>query len=162
MRFSDQKFDFVDEDSFIDKKQNDKKQIVFSTDDYIRPALTDLQMQGGLGFLNMSYVEAVSTDFDHTFYIETEVFNTDFGALIYESVVLNFIQYFDYLSTNSNVFGLYCNIIKDGKILKFKVYKDEAAKITVFLGQKREGNQASISFDIDLYAFDKNMRLINV
>ena len=75
---------------------------------------------------------------------------------------MNFIQYFNYLSTNSNVFGLYCNIIKDGKILKFKVYKGEAAKITVFLGQKREGNQVSISFDIDLYAFDKNMRLINV
>ena len=162
MRFSNQKFDFVDEDSFIDKNQNNKKQIVFSTDDYIRPALTDLQIQGGLGFLNMSYTEAVSTDFDHVFYIETEVFNTDFGALIYESIVLNFIKYFNDLSDNSNVFGLYCNIIKDGKILKFKVYKNEAAKITVFLGQKREGSQTSISFDIDLYAFDSNMRLINV
>jgi len=162
MRFSNQKFDFVDEDSFIDKKQNDKKQIVFSTDDYIRPSLTDLEIQDGLEFLNMSYVEAVSTDFDHTFYIETEVFNTDFGALIYESVALNFIQYFNDLSDNSNVFGLYCNIIKDGKILKFKVYKNEATKITVFLGQKREGSQNSISFDIDLYAFDSNMRLINV
>jgi len=162
MRFSNQKFDFVDEDSFIDKKQNNKKQIVFSTDDYIRPALTDLQVQTGLIFSNMSYVQAVSTDFDYTFYIEKEVFNTDFGALIYEAVALNFIQYFDSLSNNSNVFGLYCNIIKDGKILKFKVYKDEASEITVFLGEKREGVQTSISFDIDLYAFDKNMRLINV
>lgn len=162
MRFSNQKFDFVDEDSFIDKKQNQKKQIVFSTDDYIKPALTDADTSKYIEILNMSYAQAVATDFDHVFYIETEVFNTDFSAPIYEYVKINFIEYFNVLSNNSNVFGLYCNVIKDGKILKFKVYKNEAAKITVFLGQKREGSQTSISFDIDLYAFDSNMKLINV
>lgn len=162
MRFSNQKFDFVDEDSFIDKKQNQKKQIVFSTDDYIKPALTDADTSANIQILNMSYAQAVATDFDHVFYIETEVFNTDFSAPIYEYVRINFIEYFNILSNNSNVFGLYCNVIKDGKILKFKVYKNEAAKITVFLGQKREGSQTSISFDVDLYAFDSNMKLINV
>ena len=166
MRYSNEKFDYVDEDKFIDKNQNIKKQIVFNADDYIRPAISDalISNPSNLKLFNLSYSQAVSADFDYSFYVETEVFNENFNNKIYESIELNFINYFNYLVSNSNVAGLYCNIIKDGKILKFKVYKNKATKITVFLGEKRQGilDQNSISFDIDLYAFDSNMKLINV
>ena len=112
----------------------------------------------------MSYAEVVSKDFDYSFYIENEIFTSNFNQKKYEAAEINFIKYFSYLTLNPYVYGLYCTIIKDGKILKFKVNKNEAAKITVFLGEKRESlaSQTALSFDIDVYAFDSNMKLINV
>ena len=166
MRYSNEKFDYVDEDKYIEKNQNTKKQIVFSTDDYIKSALSDFLISEGDNIIlrNLSYAEVVSKDFDYSFYIENEIFTSNFNQKKYEVAEINFIKYFSYLTLNPYVYGLYCTIIKDGKILKFKVNKNEAAKITVFLGEKRESlaSQTALSFDIDVYAFDSNMKLINV
>jgi len=166
MRYSNEKFDYVDEDKYIEKNQNTKKQIVFSTDDYIKSALSDFLISEGDNIIlrNLSYAEVVSKDFDYSFYIENEIFTSNFNQKKYEAAEINFIKYFSYLTLNPYVYGLYCTIIKDGKILKFKVNKNEAAKITVFLGEKRESlaSQTALSFDIDVYAFDSNMKLINV
>jgi hypothetical protein len=166
MKYSKEKFDYVDEDKYVEKNQSVKKQIVFTTDDYIRPAIQDsvLNDKNNLIIRNLSYSEAVFTNFDYSFYIENEVFTETFNQKIYEAVDINFISFFQVLKDNPYVYGLYCTIIKDGKILKFKITKDQSAKISVFLGEKRESlaNQNPPSFDIDIYAFDKNMKLINV
>lgn len=166
MRYSNEKFDYVDEDKYIEKNQKTKKQIVFTTDDYIKSALSDslISANDNIILRNLSYAETISTDFDYSFYIENEIFTSDFSQKKYEAAQINFITYFSYLTLNPFVYGLYCTIIKDGKILKFKVNKNEAAKITVFLGEKRESlaSQTAPSFDIDVYAFDSNMKLINV
>lgn len=166
MRYSNEKFDYVDEDKYVEKNQNVKKQIVFTTDDYIKSALSDslISANNNIVLRNLSYAEAISTDFDYSFYIENEIFTSDFSQKKYEAVEIDFITYFSYLNLNPYVYGLYCTIIKDGKILKFKINKNEAAKITVFLGEKRENlaSQTAPSFDLDIYAFDSNMKLINV
>jgi hypothetical protein len=70
---------------------------------------------------------------------------------------------FSRLDNSPYVYGIYCTIIKDGKVLKFKQFKNEASKVSIFLGDNITlQNSSGVSFDVDLYAFDSNMRLINV
>ena len=102
-------------------------------------------------------------NFDYSFSIENEVLTDAFNFKNYLSIEINFIKLFSILDNNKYINGLYCTIIKDGKVLKFKQYKNGASKISVFLGQNISlQNNNSVVFDIDLYAFDYNMRLINV
>jgi hypothetical protein len=81
----------------------------------------------------------------------------------YISIEIDFDSLFQVLSSNQQVYGLFCSIIKDGKVLKFKKTKNQSGKISIFLGQSSIGlNSNSVIFDIDLYAFDSDLKLINV
>lgn len=164
MKYSNEKFDIIDEDKYVEPNQNVKKQIIFSTDEYIRPAFNDTISSQNCKLINISYVEAIKNNFDYSFLIESEVLTSSFNQKIYQYVEIDFITLFSYLANNAYVYGLYCTIIKDGKILKFKINRNQQSKITVFLGENRYANSvtSTISFDIDIYAFDSNMKLINV
>ena len=163
LKYSPEKFEVIDKNEYIDENQYNKKQIVFATDDYIRPAFSDAIINSNIKQTTLSFVEANNIDFDYSFNIETEVLTDSFNLSNYLSIEIDFITLFSILGDSPYVHGIYCTIIKDGKILKFKQFKNEASKISVFLGDNVTlQNNSGVSFDIDLYAFDSNMRLINV
>jgi len=163
LKYNPEKFEVVDKNQYIDENQYNKKQIVFATDDYIRPAFSDSVVSSNIKQTVLSYVQANNTIFDYSFNIETEVLTDSFNIANYLSIEINFISLFSVLQTSPYVHGLYCTIIKDGKVLKFKKFKNDPSKVTVFLGENTSlQSNSGISFDIDLYAFDSNMRLINV
>lgn len=163
LKYNPEKFEVIDKNEYIDENQYNKKQIVFATDDYIRPAFSDSIVSSNIKQTALSYVQANNTIFDYSFNIETEVLTDSFNIANYLSIEINFITLFSLLSDSPYVNGLYCTIIKDGKVLKFKQFKNEASKVSIFLGENTSlQSNSGISFDIDLYAFDTNMRLINV
>ena len=163
MKYNSEKFDVVDKNEYIDENQYNKKQVIFATDDYITPAFSDSIIGENIKQTSLSYIQAININFDYSFSIENEVLTDAFNFKNYLSIEINFIKLFSILDNNKYINGLYCTIIKDGKVLKFKQYKNGASKISVFLGQNISlQNNNSVVFDIDLYAFDYNMRLINV
>lgn len=163
LKYSNEKFTDIDKDEYIDKNQYVKKQIVFSTDEYIQPLFSDSIINANIKTQYLSYVDSINNIFDYSFIIETEVLNPNFNLKNYMSIEIDFESLFNTLSSSLYIYGVYCNIIKDGKILKFKVLKNEASKISVFLGEKRNGSiQNTVAYDIDFYAFDSKMKLINV
>ena len=147
----------------FNENQYNKKQVIFATDDYITPAFSDSIIGENIKQTSLSYIQAININFDYSFSIENEVLTDSFNFKNYLSIEINFIKLFSILDDNKYINGLYCTIIKDGKVLKFKQYKNGASKISVFLGQNISlQNNNAVVFDIDLYAFDSNMRLINV
>jgi hypothetical protein len=163
MKYNAEKFDVVDKNEYIDENQYNKKQVIFATDDYIRPAFSDTVINENIKQTSLSYIQAININFDYSFSIENEVLTDAFNFKNYLSIEINFIELFSKLKNNKYINGLYCTIIKDGKVLKFKQYKNQAGKISIFLGQNISlQNNNTVVFDIDLYAFDSNMRLINV
>jgi hypothetical protein len=164
LKYDEEKFKIVEDDKYVDPNQNNQKQIVFSTDDYITSALTDDQIIANITNppLDISYVQSINTVYDYSFIIENEVLNANYNLKMYQSISINFVNLFTYL-TNPLVNGLLCNITRNGKILKFKVLRSEARFVNIFLGEKpiSSGNY-SPSYFIDFYAFDKNLKLINV
>jgi hypothetical protein len=163
LKYSPEKFEVVDKNEYVDENQYNKKQIVFATDDYIRPAFSDSIINNNIKQTTLSFVEANNTNFDYSFNIETEVLTDSFNLSNYLSIEINFITLFSRLDNSPYVYGIYCTIIKDGKVLKFKQFKNEASKVSIFLGDNITlQNSSGVSFDVDLYAFDSNMRLINV
>ena len=163
LKYSPEKFEVIDKNEYVDENQYNKKQIVFATDDYVRPAFSDAIINNNIKQTLLSFVQANNTNFDYSFNIETEVLTDSFNLSNYLSIEINFITLFSLLENSPYVHGLYCTIIKDGKVLKFKQFKNETSKISIFLGENISlKNSSGISFDIDLYAFDTNMRLINV
>lgn len=163
LKYNSEKFEVVDKNQYIDENQYNKKQIVFATDDYIRPAFSDTVINNNIKQTSLSFVQANNTNFDYSFNIESEILTDSFNLANYLSIEINFINLFSLLENSPYVHGLYCTIIKDGKVLKFKQFKSEPSKISIFLGENISlQNSSGISFDIDLYAFDLNMRLINV
>ena len=163
MKYNAEKFDVVDKNEYIDENQYNKKQVIFATDDYIRPAFSDTVINENIKQTPLSYIQAININFDYSFSIENEVLTDAFNFKNYLSIEINFIELFSKLKNNKYINGLYCTIIKDGKVLKFKQYKNQAGKISIFLGQNISlQNNNTVVFDIDLYAFDSNMRLINV
>jgi len=163
IKYNEEKFDVIDKNQFVDENQYNKKQIIFSTDDYILPAVLDSIIANYINKLNLSYAQAVNSNFDYSFVIETEVLNDSYNTKNYLSIEIDFDGLFNLLDNISQVYGLYCSITKDGKVLKFKRLKNQSGKISVFLGQNLAiANNDVIVFDIDLYAFDSNLKLINV
>lgn len=163
LKYSAEKFEVIDKNEFVDENQYNKKQIIFATDDYIQPAFSDIVISNNIKQFPLSYVQANNIIFDYSFNIESEVLTDSFNLANYLSIEINFITLFSLLADSPYVYGLYCTIIKDGKVLKFKQLKNNASKVTVFLGENTSlQTNSGISFDIDLYAFDSNMRLINV
>lgn len=163
LKYNPEKFNVVDQNKYIDENQYNKKQVIFATDDYIRPAFSDTIISNNIKQRSLSYIQAINTNFDYSFNIENEVLTDNFNLKNYLSIEIDFITLFSLLSDSEYVKGIYCTVIKDGKVLKFKQFKNEASKISIFLGENVVlQNNNSISFDIDLYAFDTNMRLINV
>ena len=163
VKYSSEKFEVIDKNKYVDENQFNKKQIVFATDEYIRPAFSDTIINNNIKQTSLSYVQANNTIFDYSFAIESEVLTDSFNLANYLSIEINFITLFSLLANSPYVNGLYCTIIKDGKVLKFKQFKNDSSKITVFLGENTSlQSNSGISFDIDIYAFDSNMRLINV
>jgi len=164
LKYDEEKFKIVEDDKYVDPSQNNQKQIVFSTDDYITSALTDNQIIANITNppLDISYVQSINTNYDYSFIIENEVLNANYNLKMYQSISINFVDLFTYL-TNPLVNGLLCNITRNGKILKFKILRSEARFVNIFLGEKpiSSGNY-SPSYFIDFYAFDKNLKLINV
>ena len=164
LKYDEEKFKIVEDDKYVDPNQNNQKQIVFSTDDYITSALTDDQIIANITNppLDISYVQSINTVYDYSFIIENEVLNANYNLKMYQSISINFVNLFTYL-TNPLVNGLLCNITRNGKILKFKVLRSEARFVNIFLGEKPiSSRNYSPSYFIDFYAFDKNLKLINV
>jgi len=164
LKYDEEKFKIVENDEYVDPNQNNKKQIVFSTDDYISSALTDDQIAANITNppLDISYVQSINTNYDYSFIIENEVLNANYNLKMYQSISINFINLFSYL-TNPSIYGLLCSITRNGKVLKFKILRNEARFINVFLGEKPvSALNYSPSYFIDFYAFDKNLKLINV
>jgi hypothetical protein len=163
IKYNEEKFDVVDKNAFIDENQYNKKQIIFSTTDYVSPAFSDSVISANIKQYTLSYIQSINLDFDYSFVIETEVLNDNFNMKNYISIEIDFDSLFQVLSSNQQVYGLFCSIIKDGKVLKFKKTKNQSGKISIFLGQSSIGlNSNSVIFDIDLYAFDSDLKLINV
>jgi len=67
------------------------------------------------------------------------------------------------IASNPKIYGITCIINKNGKTLKFKIYKNNAKFISVFLGEVPLNSLFySPKYSIDFYAFDSNLKLINV
>jgi hypothetical protein len=170
MKYSYEKFNFVEKDEYIDESQNNKKEIIFSTDNYISPAFTDAQIQafftqGVLFNKDINYLTSINSDYDYSFSIDNETLDSGFTENKFKELKIDFVALFSSgsLSTNAKVYGLYCIITKDGKTLKFKILRSQAKFINLFLGEIPL-NRFSFSppYSIDFYAFDENMKLINV
>jgi hypothetical protein len=170
MKYSYEKFDFVEKDEYIDINQDNKKEIVFSTDTYISSAFTDSQIQAfftqGLLFdQNINYLTSINSSYDYSFSIENETLDAGFTENKFKQLKIDFVSIFNSgsVSTNLKVYGLYCIITKNGKTLKFKILRSEAKFIKLFLGETPLNRiNFNPQYSIDFYAFDQNMKLINV
>jgi len=164
MKYDEEKFKIIENDEYINPNQKNQKQIVFSTDDYVSSAFTDYQVIANITNppIEVSYVESININYDYSFIIENEVLNANYNLKMYQSVTINFVDLFAYL-TNPLVYGLLCSVTRNGKVLKFKILKSKARFVNIFLGEKQTSStNYSPSYFIDFYAFDKNLKLINV
>ena len=111
LKYDEEKFKIVENDEYVDPNQNNKKQIVFSTDDYISSALTDDQIAANITNppLDISYVQSINTNYDYSFIIENEVLNANYNLKMYQSISINFINLFSYL-TNPSIYDKSSNI----------------------------------------------------
>jgi hypothetical protein len=170
MKYSYEKFDFIEKDEYVDISQDNKKEIIFSTDTYISSAFTDSQVQifftqGLLFDQNINYLTSINSNYDYSFSIENETLDSGFAENKFKQLTIDFENIFNSgsVSTNPKVHGLYCIITKDGKTLKFKILRSEAKFIKLFLGETPLNRiNFNPQYSIDFYAFDQNMKLINV
>lgn len=163
LKYNEEKFDIIDKNEYIDTNQYNKKQIIFSTEEYISPAFSDAIISNNIKKYNLSYIQAINSNYDYSFPIEREVFNQNFNFNSYISIDIDFNNLFKILENNEKIYGLFCSIIKDGKVLKFKKTKNETDKVSIFLGENYTiANADPVIFDIDIYAFDSSLKLINV
>ena len=170
MKYSYEKFDFIEKDEYVDINQDNEKEIVFSTDVYISSAFTDSQIQAfftqGLLFdKSINYLTSINSNYDYSFNIENEILDASFAENKFKELKIDFVSIFNSnsVSNNVNVYGLYCLVTKDGKTLKFKILRSEAKFINLFLGEiPLNGINFNPQYSIDFYAFDQNMKLINV
>lgn len=170
IKYSYEKFDFVEKDEYVDINQDNKKEIVFSTDTYISSAFTDSQIQAfftqGLLFdVNINYLTSINSTYDYSFSIDNETLDAGFTENKFKQLKIDFVSLFNSssIATNSKIHGLYCIVTKDGKTLKFKILRSEARFINLFLGETTLNRiNFNPQYSIDFYAFDQNMKLINV
>lgn len=170
MKYSYEKFDFVEKDEYVDINQNNQKEIVFSTDTYVSSAFTDSQVQtfftqGLLFDQNINYLTSINSNYDYSFSIQNETLDAGFTENKFKQLKIDFVSIFNSgsISTNPKVYGLYCILTKDGKTLKFKILRSEAKFINLFLGEISLNKVIfNPQYSIDFYAFDQNMKLINV
>ena len=170
IKYSYEKFDFIEKDEYVDVSQDNKKEIIFSTDTYISSAFTDSQVQifftqGLLFDQNINYLTSINSNYDYSFSIENETLDSGFAENKFKQLTIDFENIFNSgsVSTNPKVHGLYCIITKDGKTLKFKILRSEAKFIKLFLGETPLNRiNFNPQYSIDFYAFDQNMKLINV
>lgn len=170
IKYSYEKFDFVEKDEYVDINQDNKKEIVFSTDTYISSAFTDSQIQAfftqGLLFdVNINYLTSINSTYDYSFSIDNETLDAGFTENKFKQLKIDFVSLFNSssIATNSKIHGLYCIVTKDGKTLKFKILRSEARFINLFLGETALNRiNFNPQYSIDFYAFDQNMKLINV
>lgn len=170
IKYSYEKFDFVEKDEYVDINQDNKKEIVFSTDTYISSAFTDSQIQtfftqGLLFDVNINYLTSINSTYDYSFSIDNETLDAGFTENKFKQLKIDFVSLFNSssIATNSKIHGLYCIVTKDGKTLKFKILRSEARFINLFLGETTLNRiNFNPQYSIDFYAFDQNMKLINV
>ncbi|NDB79365.1 hypothetical protein EB155_05810, partial [archaeon] len=58
LRYDSEKFNTIDKNEYVDQNQYNKKQIIFATDEYIRPAFSDTIINNNIKQFALSYVEA--------------------------------------------------------------------------------------------------------
>jgi hypothetical protein len=163
MRYEEEKFNIIEKNTYVDKSQNETKQIVFSTENVINEIFSDAEVSLSIKNSSLNYVTATSSSFDYSFDIEEEVLNEDYFNAKYESLRIDFKFLFSILNNRGagSVFGIMCVINRNGKTLTFNVLKSNQSIIDVFLGESRTGN-AVYKTTLDFYAFDINYKIINV
>ena len=163
MRYEEEKFNIIEKNAYVDKSQNEAKQIVFSTENVINEIFSDTEVSLSIKNSSLNYVTATSSSFDYSFDIEEEVLNEDYFNAKYESLSIDFKFLFSILNNRgaSSVFGIMCVINRNGKTLTFNILKSNQSIIDVFLGESRTGN-AVYKTTLDFYAFDINYKIINV
>lgn len=171
LKYSKEKFDFIELDKYVDNMQTIKKQIPFSTDAYIYTAFTDAEIttiNASTSFLASSDIniqEALDNDYDYQFNIEREYLDSSYTQSVYKQLTINFSSLFDdnKIKNNDELKGLLCKIRKNGKSLTFKVDKTNRIPVKIFLGQTAKKQVSFVSdYEIDFYAYDINGRLFNV
>lgn len=170
LKYSKQKFDYVEKDQYIDSFQNDKKQIIFSSDNYISAAFTDSEIESffNLKYLfdrSINYAKSTNKVYDYFFPIESETLISNYSQYKYKELKIDFVSIYknSKIAANLNVYGLKCIITKDGKTLTFTIDKNNAKFIEVFLGEiSLSQSSFSPQYSIDFYAYDKNKKLILV
>jgi len=164
MKYTEEKFDIIEKNEYVDQAQNKPKEIVFSTSSIVSELFTDAQMGGYTKIESVNYVSASNSSYDYSFLIEQEILNDNFFSAQYEALTVDFISMFTDLINQrgvDNVFGIMCIVNRNGKSLNFNLLKEDARKVKVFLGESFAGN-ISAKTSIDLYAFDLNYKIINV
>jgi hypothetical protein len=163
MKYSKEKFNIIEKNEYVDNIQNNKKQVVFSTDNEINEAFDDTIISLAIKIAPISYVSSINHVYDYSFYVENEVLNKQYYDNAYEELTIDFNFLFSYLQNigSTNVFGLMCIIKRNGKTLNFNILRDGATKVNIFLGETPVGDITSKT-NLDFYAFDSNYKLINV
>jgi hypothetical protein len=163
MKYEEEKFNIIENNSYVKQNQSKEKQIVFSNDKVINEIFSDSELVTNFKVFPTNYEAAVSIDYDYTFYIEKQALNDDFQNNQFEYAQINFIQLFNILQDRGakDVFGIMCIINRNGKKLSFNVLKSNANFITVFLGEIQVGGQ-TFKTSVDFYAFDSNYKIFNV
>jgi hypothetical protein len=163
MKYEEEKFNIIENNSYVKQNQSKEKQIVFSNDKVINEIFSDSELVTNFKVFPANYEAAVSIDYDYTFYIEKQTLNDDFQNNQFEYAQINFIQLFNILQDRGakDVFGIMCIINRNGKKLSFNVLKSNANFITVFLGEIQVGGQ-TFKTSVDFYAFDSNYKIFNV
>jgi hypothetical protein len=163
MKYEEEKFNIIENNSYVKQNQSKEKQIVFSNDKVINEIFSDSELVTNFKVFPANYEAAVSIDYDYTFYIEKQTLNDDFQNNQFEYAQINFIQLFNILQDRGakDVFGIMCIINRNGKKLSFNVLKSTANFITVFLGEIQVGGQ-TFKTSVDFYAFDSNYKIFNV
>lgn len=170
VKYDNEKFNIIEKDEYVNEKTNDQKEIVFSTDNYILSAFTDTEISqfvtnNTISVRDINYLTSINTDYDYSFIIENETLESSFTLNKYQQMSIDFVNLFasSKINNNTNIYGLYCVVVKNGKTIRFKIEKSSAKIVTIFLGEKNASmNNFSPSYSIDFYAFDKNLKLTNV
>jgi hypothetical protein len=163
MKYSKEKFNIIEKNEYIDNTQTSKKQVVFSTDNEINEAFDNNIISLATKINPISYITSINNNYDYSFHVEKEVLNKQYYDNAYEELIIDFNFLFSYLQIigSNNVFGLMCIVKRNGKSLNFNVFRNNANRINIFLGETPVGNITSKT-NLDFYAFDSNYKLINV
>ena len=165
MKYDEEKFNIIENDSYVKKTQKNTKEIVFSSNNTINDLFTDQELDNKrLALSAVSYVQSSSIQYDYNFNIEEETLTEDFNNLKYSQLKIDFIDLFTILSTRtygSAVFGIMCIITVNGRNINFNVLKNDARFVNVFLGKMQEGSNGA-AYQADFYAFNKDYQIFNV
>ena len=164
MKYTEEKFNIIEKNEYIDQAQKKPKEIIFSTSSVVSELFTDAQLRSYTKIESVNYASVSNSNYDYSFLIEQEILNDNFFNAQYESLTIDFISMFNDLIGQrniDNVFGIMCIINRNGKSLNFNLLKEDARSVKVFLGESFFGN-ISAKTSIDLYAFDLNYKIINV